>query len=190
LYVVLCKLTSKIFIILTEKEQNKKKWKNINFNVLQFIRRNCFLGRNLKRVFVWDRVFSITVASIVTNSLFKIGRPTRVKSVLPTSNTFSNFKRSPIFGGQYPSIIIISFSVTLNCFPHTCTTANIRPILFIAICLLISFVTSVSKRWNITHFEIYSKKESNTEICARNVNDQPIFFLFFHPIFVILFDDM
>lgn len=125
---------------------NTGKWGKGSFGSLQFIRRYCFLGLNLNRVLVWDSVFSMTIASTETNSLFRIGLPMRVKSVLPRSNTFSSFKRSPIFGGQNPSMIIMSFSVTLNCFPHSCMTANKRPVVFVAICLLISFVTSANKR--------------------------------------------
>lgn len=54
---------------------------------LQCILLYCFLFLNLKCVFVWDNVFSITVASTLTNPLCTNGLPISVKSVPPTSKT-------------------------------------------------------------------------------------------------------
>lgn len=100
----------------------------------------------MKFVIVWDKVFCITIASTDINSLFRIGLPIRVKSLLPTNNTFSNFISSPGWGGQLPSMAIISLSVTLNCFPSKCMTANKRPVDLVAICLLISLITSKNRK--------------------------------------------
>lgn len=113
---------------------------------LQFNLLYCFLGLILKWLIVWDKVFWITVALTDTNSLFSMGLPMSVKSLPPTNNTFSNFNSSPGWGGQWPWMVITSLSVTLNCVPHKYMTANKRPTELVAICLLISLITSKKKK--------------------------------------------
>lgn len=93
----------------------------------KLIRWNCFLLFFLKCVFVWVRLFSITVAWTSTSSFCTIGRPIKEKSLDPTTRTLSNRILSPISGCQKPSTSMISPAVILNCLPAKCTTAKSLP---------------------------------------------------------------
>ena len=147
---------------------------------LQCIRLYCFRGLKRNLVFVVEKVFSITVASTVTNSRLRIGRPTRLKSVPPTNITFSSFRLSPGFGGQYPWITMISFSVTLNCFPQMWTTAKRRLVLPLLICSLIFAVISV--QFSIKNYYYHWTHFSLKFLYLNKKND--FYKKFLHPKFV------